>query len=556
MIRLYISLLKLKRALQIFGILLRYAFVELLAHIRLFNSHKGRVFKKGAKKNSTQRNVYSTPQRIRELIEELGPTYVKFGQVLADRSDVVSERFRIELKKLQSKAEPFDNDIALSIIEQSLGKNIEDIFETFETTPLAAASIGQVYKATLLNSSNEVVIKVQRPFIENKIKLDTYLMKYLAAKLARSYPELAAINIIGLVDEFSVNILKELDYSIEANNNQIFERMFSGSRTVKIPHIYTEYTTRRTLVSEYIQGITPDSRESIERAGLNPDIVTRNGADAMFEMILANGVFHADPHPGNLFVLKNNRIAFIDFGMIGILRTKDINFLADFTVGFSKKNSTTITKSLLTLCDIKYFDKEDELSFAIHKMLMQNFMSKSIELKNYSHVLKSSIDILVQFDLAIPGTIFLLIKTLTTLEKFTETISPTIELSPIVLPFAQKVIEERYSARRIAQEIYETATKYVNFFNMLPTNMSAILYKIKEGTIKHDIQLTDDALFIKSARKISLRIAYVLLTTGFFIGGTVLVATDTMHRFGHVILYISTAMIGLLLLKWIFGSRN
>lgn len=541
-----LGILKFKRLVQIGIILMRYATREFSDHVIFYHYRKRRT--------KTTKQVYTTPQRIRETIEELGPTYVKFGQILADRPDVVSDKFRVELKKLQSKANPFDTNVAISIIEKSLGHSINEIFKTFDDTPLAAASIGQVYRATL-HTGKEVIIKVQRPLIENKIKLDIYLMKFLSHKLATKYPELAAINIVGLIDEFSQDLTRELDYTNETANMNIFIDMFADSETIVIPRVYDQFTSKYTIVMDYIEGVTPDDREKLIDSGFDTEKIVANGTDAIFKMTLQYGIFHADPHPGNLFILSNNRIAFIDFGMVGMLRPKDMNFLADFIVGYARKDSTTICKSLLTLCDLKYFDKIDELNFAIQQMLMRNYGNKMVELKNFADVMRSSIDILIKFKLQIPTGIFMLIKTVATLEKFAENMAPDMDLSPYVLPYAKEVIKQRYSARRRISDIKKALEDYTNLIRTLPNTLNEILVKLKEGKIKHDIKLEDNSMFVRAAERFSLRIAYVILVIGLFIGSTILIVWDSEQRFGYFILYLSSIMTLLLLLKWIFSNK-
>lgn len=545
MLRFILTLMKLKRLFQIGIVLVKYASSELLDHS---------IFMFKRRKRHVKREVYSTPQRIRQTIEELGPTYVKFGQILADRPDVVSDKFRVELKKLQSKAEPFDTQVAINIIENSFGKSIDELFRVFDKEPIAAASIGQVYRATL-NSGEEVVVKVQRPIIENKIKMDIYLMKFLAKKLAYNYPELTAINVVGLVDEFSQNMMRELDYNNETSNVNIFSRMFSGSTTIKIPKVYEQFSTKHIIVMEFIDGETPDDREHLAALGFDNKQIVINGTDAIFKMIFEYGVFHADPHPGNLFVLKGNVVAFIDFGMVGILRPREMNFLADFIIGYVKKDGAMIARALLVLCDLKYYDKSDELIFSIHQMLIRNFGAKKMELKKFSGVMQDSIDILIKFNLQVPSGIFLLMKAIATLEKFAESLSSDLDLAPIVTPYAKALIEERYSAKKMASDFKTTMRDYVDFFKTLPNNLTEILVKFKEGKIRHDIKIEDDALFVKTARQISLRIAYTILLIGLFIGATILIVWDSEQKFGYFILYLSSTLILLLLVRWLFIRR-
>ncbi|MFI3321316.1 MAG: AarF/UbiB family protein [Rikenellaceae bacterium] len=547
-ISIYITLLKIKRALQILGVVIKLAFTEMFDHIKIY------LFQSRHGKKQRPLKTYTTPQRIRQTIEQLGPTYIKFGQILADRPDVVSANFRSELKKLQSSARPFDNKLAFSLIEKSLGESVDDVFSYFSDTPIAAASIGQVYDAQL-KSGEKVIVKIQRPFIDNKIKLDIYLMKILAKKLAKNYPELAAINIVGLIDEFSESITKELDYNNETNNLKLFEELFEDNENVKIPKVYDQYSTRTLIVMEKMEGVTPDSVEALIEAGLTPSEVVKNGTDTIIQMILRYGVFHADPHPGNLFIGENNQIRIIDFGMVGVLRPREMDFIADFILGFYKKDETGITRSLLTLCDKHYFENYEELRFDIKQMIMHNLRAAVVDLHNFSNIMQKSIDLMIKHKLQVPSGIFLLMKTFLTLEKFAISLDPTVDISKIVLPYAKEVVTERFSFKKVASEVYDTFENYINLFQNLPANLNEIIFKLKEGKIKHEIFIDDNTIFRETIRNVSRTIAYVILIIGLFIGSSILIVWDSDRTFGLVILYFSTVLILLLLLRWIFKRK-
>ncbi|MFI3267896.1 MAG: AarF/UbiB family protein [Rikenellaceae bacterium] len=546
MIQFVLSFLRIKRGIQIVVILINYGFTEIIGRYKL-------IFKK--KNKPAKHQVYTTPRRIRQTIEQLGPTYVKFGQILADRPDVVSEKFRKELKQLQSNAKPFDTSVAINIIENSQGDSIENLFEWFDKEPFAAASIGQVYRAKL-KTGEQVVVKVQRPIIENKIKMDIYLMKFLAKKLAKNYPELMAINVVGLVDEFAQNILKELDYNTETSNVNIFRMMFKNSETVKIPKVFEEFTTRTLIVLEYIDGETPDNKTKLLDAGLSPAEVVKNGTNAIFKMIFEHGIFHADPHPGNIFILKGNIVSFIDFGMIGILRPREMNFLADFIIGYSKRDSAKISKALLELCKLKYFEKSDELTFAIHQTLMNNFGNNKMELKNFSTLMQDSINILIKFNLQIPSGIFLLMKAMASVEKFAENLAPDLDLAPIITPYAETLLKNKFSSKKVIDDIKDTLNDYFDLIKTLPSNINEILIKLKEGKIRHDISLDDNTLFVRTANNISRTVAYTILLIGLFIGATILIVWDSEQRFGYFVLYLSFTLILMLLFKWFFMKKN
>ncbi len=536
----YVAFLKVKRAIQIICILIKHVIAN------LFRITKYTI----VKRTLIQQRVQSTPMRFRMLIEELGPTFIKFGQIIADRPDVISDRFRIELKRLQSNVVPFDTNLAIRLIETETHKLVGELFSEFETAPIASASIGQVYGA-VLKSGEKVIVKIQRPNIESKIKLDIYLMKYLARNLAKKYPELEAINLMSLVEDFATSILEELDFTKEAANIEMFYRMFEDDCTIKIPYVWSKYTTRRLIIMERIEGVTPNSASQLRDAGLCPKDVVNNGAKAMFKMILEYGIFHADPHPGNIFILENNVIAFIDFGIVGMMRPREIDFLADYTIGFSKRDSTLITKALIKLCGTKFFDKEAEVEYEIKRMLARNKVERALDIRNFSETLNTSIDIIIKYRMQIPSGIFMLLKTILTLEKLSVRLRSKINLASIILPYSEDVIRNRLSSRKVANELYDTVMAYVNMMRDLPNNVNEILYKLKEGKIQHDIKIENEALFTSTFRQMTLRVSYVILLIGLFMGSSILIVLDYETKFGLVVMYISTILISILIIKWL-----
>ncbi|HLG03667.1 MAG TPA: AarF/UbiB family protein, partial [Bacteroidia bacterium] len=303
-----LSYLKLLRVLEIIWLVLTNVISDWFTDTRIY-----RLFRRAKSKEEVHRR--STQARIRAMIEDLGPTFVKFGQILADRPDLVSEKLRRELKKLQAAARPFDNDIAMQLVEEELGGPIDVFFESFHPTCIASASIGQVYTG-ILRSGESVVIKIQRPGIYSKIKIDLILMKVLASKLARAYPELASLNILSFVDEFGELVMKEMNYHHEANNILRFKDLMKDEPSFYAPKVYNEFTTKRILIMEKITGIAPDETTKLLEQGYDLNQIALNGCNIILKMILRHGVFHADPHPGNIFILPGNRICFIDYGMV------------------------------------------------------------------------------------------------------------------------------------------------------------------------------------------------------------------------------------------------
>jgi ubiquinone biosynthesis protein len=546
--RLYTNWLQLVRALQIIRVLIKHAYREWF--------YRTKMGKRRLRKHpKAQLDVRTTPERVRLTIEELGPTYIKFGQILADRPDIISERFRIELKKLQSRAIPVDDDTAIKLIEDELSDSIDNVFSEFDRHCLAAASIGQVYQARLKSTGEEVIVKIQRPHIVSKIRLDVYLMRYVAKQFAKSYPELVAINVTGFIREFEDKIMKELDYSMEASNIKRFEFMFKDDPTIHIPKVYMEYTTRKLLVMEKINGISPDRLDRLKEEGYDLHRIAVNGANALLKMILEDGFFHADPHPGNIFILPGNVVSFIDFGMVGVLRPREMNFLAQFCLGFVRKDTRAIASSLLTLCDVKFFDKTEDLEFHLDQILKQ-YGHLEVDEIDFSKVMQDCINVVVVFQLQIPSGIFMLAKALATLQKFAGDLDPGIALTPIVLPYAKKLVFTRFNPRKLASDIYDTIKDYVSLVNTFPASVNEILYRIKEGTVQHNVNIDEKNPLTQTFRVIGYRMVAALLIIGVFIGSSILIVNTPQRPYGQFALFFSSFLVLVMLLRVLFVKKK
>lgn len=539
----YVTYLKLVRASEIVSIIFKHGIRELWSH-----SFIGRIARK--RRIRACKPVYSTQERLRLTIENLGPTYVKFGQILADRPDVVSERFRAELKKLQSSAEPFSNTVAVGIIENELRAKVDDLFLEFGKKCIASASIGQVYAATL-RDGQKVIVKVRRPNVEQKIKLDIYLMRYLAAKLVKNYPEMAAINIVGVVDEFGQSIMQELDYYNEASNTIRFGEMFKDSTICYIPKVYLEYTTKRILVQERIVGITPDDNQVLRDAGLDPVQISLNGTDILLKMIFKDGFFHADPHAGNMFIMPSNVVGLIDFGMVGVLRPRDMEFLANISLGFFNRSESTIADALIKLCGIRYFDRREDLVFNVQQMLGP-YTHLPLDQLDYSKMMQQCVNLISKFGLQIPSSIFMLIKSLATIQHVSEQLNPKIPFAELITPYATDVVKQKLSPRTLATNIYEMGMDYYKLLSSLPGDIGEIIYRIKQGEIKHDLRFSDRDHIDRMMRSFSFRLANAIVLVGLFIGSVGLLWIRQDEAYANFAIWVSSILILWFILKWVF----
>lgn len=535
------------RAIDILYILIRQAFYDWMSR-----RNWTRQFLR--KENREKQRVRSTEERIRLIIEDLGPTYVKFGQILADRPDLVSETLRRELKRLQSTARPIDDNICLAILEKEMGAKVEEVFLEFDKRHIASASIGQTYLGKL-RTGERVIVKIQRPNIEAKIKLDLVLLELLAKRVVKNYPELAFMGFEDIIDEFGETIMRELNYLNEATNLMRFGEMFKLNPDVYIPRAYTEISTRRVLVMEYIEGIPPDEVDTLLEKGYDLNIIAKNGAEALLQMIFVHGHFHADPHPGNLFVMRNNVISFIDFGMVGTLKPAHMDFLAGFILGFERNDSKMITRALLRLSGKKFYEYSEELEFEVEDLIKRNSYLP-YERVDFSQLLMECVNIVLKYKLHLPSSIYLLLKALATIQRFAEELHPTISFSETILPYAKKLVMDKYTPKKMVGALYNAIGDYVSLIRNFPVEVNEILGKIKDGRLVHEINIHDSKAATSVLRNITRRIAMSLLMASLLICSTILVSGNPENGFAQTLFTITSILALFLVLRYLLTTKS
>lgn len=540
----YTNALQVRRFLQIARILIRHGYQNWYLNTKLG--------KRYLRRHPDVRHL-STPERIRVLIQDLGPTFVKFGQILADRPDVVADRFRVELKKLQSQVEPIDDQTARHLIENELCKSIKHVFKSFNKNCIASASIGQVYEGTLKNGE-DVIIKIQRPHIEKTIKLDLRLMRWMVNRFVKEYPQFSYMDLAGFVDEFSMQMANELDYFNEADNMARFSAMFEDNSQVYIPKVYPEFTTKRLLIMEKIKGLPPDHIQELKAAGYDLHQIAVTGANALLKMILEEGFFHADPHPGNIFIMPGNVVCFIDFGMVGYLRPREMNFIANFLISFVRKNPKAMGAALLNLSGKKFYQDMDELEFELDS-LIKRVGNVPVEEINFANLMQTCLNILVKHRLRVPSGMFMLGKSLLTLQRFAGQLDPDLPITPLVLPYAKRLVSNQYNVSKLAGSVFDTLWDYVNMARSLPVQINEILYKLKEGKISHEIKVDDASSMNRAFRNAANRIVLAILLMALFVGSALLTALAPQIIYAKILFIASSAIILIMLLGRIFRKR-
>jgi ubiquinone biosynthesis protein len=517
------------RLIAIFFIILKHVLKNWM-----YNSWLRRIFDPKGKK------LTSTAEQIRLTVEELGPTFIKFGQILADRPDLASDHLREELKKLQANAQPMDDDVAVSIIETELGDPIDDVFLHLDRKHIASASIAQVYTGTL-KTGERVAIKVQRPNIKHKIQIDLVLMKVLANQVIKTYPGLASFNIIGFVEDFGENLMKELDFTNEASNMMRFTDMFKDDPRCYIPHVFTKYSRQRLLIMEFVDGYRPDDVEGLRAAGFDTQVIAENGTHIVLKMILTHGFFHADPHPGNIFIRGDNQIVLLDHGMAASLKPRQIQAMIDFMLGFSRNDPHRIAKSLLSLSEITYFKDQEDLEFRLGE-LIKKYTYMSYDQVDISSVMNEAFKIIARYGLTVPSNLFTLIKSLATIQKFAEHLEAHVSITNMIRPYATEKIKERFSWDSIVKTVLDSAEDYLYLVSKLPKDIREVVSKLKGGVMKHEINFSEDSFTNKAFRMNINRLAFVFIMGLMLVCSTLLMIYMYERQMIRIFFYTTLAI--------------
>jgi len=461
---------------------------------------------------------HSNAARVRIMMEELGPTFVKLGQLLSLRRDLVPEEYCDEFKKLQDSVAEFPFDKVREIVERELKRPLEDIFAEFHKKPIAAASIGQVHKARLRNKE-WVVVKVQRPNIKKIIESDIDIMYHVANLFESHNPKVKRWHLPEIVKEFDKYTHEELSYVVEANNITKFYKNFKENENVVIPKVYWDYTTKKVLCMSYIEGIKINDFKEFGKLGLTRKDVALMGANNFFEQVFDFGLFHADPHPANIYITKKGKIALLDFGIVGKLTSESREKLLDLFINLVKKDSEGVCESFISLGVLKRDVNLDNFKEDMSSK-MGRYYDVPLSDINLGDLLNDSINLALDYKIDIPVDLVLLAKAIVTIESVGSNLDPNFNLIEISQPYIDRVIRERTNPVNITKNFLKDMWAFRSAFKKLPRQTSEILERLRGGDLtvrfKHE-DLTD--IQHEIARS-SNQIANGVLISALIIGGS------------------------------------
>jgi len=539
----------LNRYRQILTILIKYGFGDLVDILKV-EQYLEVGLRIISRKRRHQVDRLTRAERVRMALEELGPTFVKLGQILSTRPDLIPFEFVDELSKLQDEVPPFPYADVEQIIRSELGAGPEDIFDYFEKTPLAAASIGQVHRARL-KDAEEVVVKVQRPGIRKIIEVDLEIMLHLATLMERHLEEFQITRPTRIVKEFARSIEKEIDYTIEASHIERFAGQFMDEETVYVPKVFRDTTTERVLTMEYIDGIKASEIERIEAEGLDRKLITARGADLILKQIFDYGFFHADPHPGNIFVLPGNVICYLDFGIMGSIDRQSKENFVNLVHSVVVRDEFEATHALLKLME---YDEEPDTRLLSRDLadLMGEHLYQPLKQLRMEKLLHQILDLISTHCLRMPPDLFLMMKALATVEGVGLSLDPNFQMVEHAAPFIRRVRMEQFHPKRVAQDIKKSGSELVRLMQEIPGELRGLLKQMKRGKVKIEFEHRGLEPMLTTHDKISNRIAFSIIIGALIIGSALIVLSKTPpFMFGISIIGIVGFVVAGLMGMWL-----
>lgn len=464
---------------------------------------------------SAEIEKFSIAERVRMSFEELGPTFVKLGQLLASRPDLIPEDYVTEFEKLHDKVQPLSFDVVQQVLREEFGSRLEAHFDSIDPIPLGSASIAQVHSARLKTGEN-IVFKVQRPGIIQTINEDLSVLYLLAELLEQYVPETRPFNPIGIVGEYFRTLELETNFVVEANNIRRFQKNFANDEHIKIPTVYMDYTTERVLTMEALPG-TPLSHEgALNVEGTDAHEVLRRGLRAYLKMVFADGLFHGDLHAGNFFVLPNNNIGLIDFGVVGRLNSKTQSSIANMLLALAREDYERLAYEYVDLAP--FTDKVNVDIFARElRDLIAPYFGLTLKNINLGKLLMMSSSIAARNHLIVPAELMLFFKSIVSIEGVGRKMAKDFDFLQYALEFAGDMAKHQFEPTKLMAELTQVSRESKNFIHSLPRQLNFLLRKINSPDQAFRLKVHE----IDNLRK-TVAISFNLLFLGIIIGTVVL----------------------------------
>lgn len=517
----------LRRTREIIGILLKYGFEEIVSETSLKHlvSEKRR-----ARWSREDRSVleYSRWERVRMAFEELGPTFIKFAQVLSNRPDLLPNELIAEFEKLQSSVPPFDAMEARAIIERELKAPIHDIFSQFEDVPIGSASIGQVHKATLkegIKGETAVVVKVQRPDVQRQIETDLEILKFIVIRTEDFLEKNGMTNAMDVVLAFERTMQKELDYTNEARNIEQFRTYYKDETDFYVPKAYKTLTTQKVMVIERVDGCKISDTVKLKEWGIDPTSVAETGMRIYISQIFEHGYFHADPHPGNVLVRPDGTICLIDFGMVGSLMQADKQNFAGIFISMARKDARAMASYLRRLAVDDEIKDIRQLEYDLNDII-EDFASLDVSESSMASLGVRLQKVIYENRLRVPGGIFLILRALAMLEGIGKIIAPDFQTMEYIKPYGVKLVADRFSPSKLLPELWNDLSEFMILFKSIPIEGREILKQARKGRLKFQLEHHGYEPLMDTLNRTANHLGMALIVASMFLSGSLVLFSN------------------------------
>ncbi|WP_334110542.1 ABC1 kinase family protein [Thermodesulfitimonas autotrophica] len=505
------------------NVLVRHGFSYLVYELGLSEFLDSRRRRKTAPEAAQVKERLSPPVRLRFVLEELGPTFIKLGQILSTRGDLLPPDYIAELEKLQDQVPPFPFAAVRETIRTELGLPLEEIFATFETTPVAAASIGQVHRATLRDGT-PVVVKVQRPGIEKILTTDLEILRDVARFLDRHGPWRELYSLEEMVAEFEKILREEVDFTVEGRHAETFRRHFSHDPTVYFPAVYWDWTTRKVLVMEEVAGVKLTNPDELARQGIDRQLVARRLADALLKQIFLYGFFHGDPHPGNLAALPDNRVLFMDFGIVGVIDEELQEKIGDLVLGLVRRSTSQVMRAVESLGAVPPHVDRSALRRDIDG-LRQKYYEIPLSQISLAESMRDILSVAFKHQIRIPTQLSLLIKSLVTAEGVIARLDPELSIVELARPLARRLAARRLRPPALRRMVLAYLEEYHRLLTRLPDRVDRILELAAGGELKIKAVNPDTDRVMRRLNAMINRLVFAILLASLIIGSAFLLSS-------------------------------